>query len=152
MVSDHRKQVSKSQVSSSKTVFSISIFSILLNNKNTPSSLKIPLRFSVVLRGKGIDQKKLDLKVLPLGGTNCAVCTQKLHYSKTAICGGCCRNFCRLCLFLISYHSIKLLTFNHCCQTPPRRSSTHPKPVCHFDPLLAVSDINYLALRYVLLS
>ena len=51
-----------------------------------------------------------------------------------------------------SYHSTKLLSFNHSCQTPPRRSSTHPKPVCHFDPLLAVSDINQLALRYVPLS
>ena len=145
MVSDHRKQVSKSQVSSSKTVFSISIFSILLNNKNTPSSLKIPLRFSVVLRGKGIDQKKLDLKVLPLGGTNCAVCTQKLHYSKTAICGGCCRNFCRLCLFLISYHSIKLLTFNHFSKLLKVKAAQTQNlyAVCHFDPLLiAGSNIN----------
>ena len=36
----------------------------------------------------------------------------------------------------IYYHSIKLLTFIRCCQTPPRRSGTDPKPICHFDPLL----------------
>ena len=35
-----------------------------------------------------------------------------------------------------SYHSIKLLTFNRCRQTPPRPSIADPQPICHFDPLL----------------
>ena len=35
-----------------------------------------------------------------------------------------------------SYHSIKLLTLIRCDQTPQNQSSTDPKPVCHFDPLL----------------
>ena len=39
-------------------------------------------------------------------------------------------------MVVISYNSIKLLTFNHCHQTPLRRSCTDPKPMCHFDPLL----------------
>ena len=42
--------------------------------------------------------------------------------------------------------------FNHCCQTPPKQSGTHTKPVYHFDPQPAVSDINKVALRYVQLS
>ena len=28
------------------------------------------------------------------------------------------------------------ITFNSCDQTPPTRSGTDPKPICHFDPLL----------------
>ena len=36
----------------------------------------------------------------------------------------------------LSYHSIKLLAFNLCCQTPPQRSGMYPKPVYHFHPLL----------------
>ena len=34
------------------------------------------------------------------------------------------------------YHGIKLTTFNHWHQTPPRRSGTDTKPRSHFDPLL----------------
>jgi len=45
-----------------------------------------------------------------------------------------------------SYHSIKLLTFNRCTQTPLTRSSTDPKPVFHFDPLLP--RIVYVASLY----
>ena len=46
-------------------------------------------------------------------------------------------------VIFISYHSIKLLMFNHCCRTPPRQSVTYPQPICHFDPLL--SGFLYLA-------
>ena len=42
-----------------------------------------------------------------------------------------------------SYHSIKLLTFIHCCQTPPRRRSTDPKPLCYFTLTSCVSNIIY---------
>ena len=45
-----------------------------------------------------------------------------------------------------SYNSIKLLTFNHCYQTPLRRSDTNPKPICHFNPLLP--RIVYVALLF----
>ena len=37
---------------------------------------------------------------------------------------------------ILSYRSIKLLTFNRCRQTPPRPSIADPQPICHFDPLL----------------
>ena len=43
----------------------------------------------------------------------------------------------------LSYNSIKLLTFNVCNQTPTEQSDTDPKPVCHFDPVIAGSVLNY---------
>ena len=41
--------------------------------------------------------------------------------------------------------------YNRGCyiQTPPRQSSTDPKPVCHFDPLLMVIDVGYRAFGLV---
>ena len=42
-----------------------------------------------------------------------------------------------------SFNSIKLIKFNVCAQ----QSDTEPKPVCHFDLVLAGSDPNYIAFR-----
>ena len=46
-------------------------------------------------------------------------------------------------VIFISYHSIKLLSFNCCTQTLSRRSGTDSKPTYHFHPLLP--RMNYVA-------
>ena len=54
----------------------------------------------------------------------------------------------KYCFYLIlSYYSIKLLTFNRCYQTPLRQSGRDPNPVHHFHPLLPM--IVYVAWLFI---
>ena len=38
-----------------------------------------------------------------------------------------------------------LYNWRRCGQTPPRRSDTYPKSICHFEPLLMQTDVSYRA-------